>query len=302
MRIHNAFYKLLSTDGRIKLDNNSVMYQFWQSRRHERNGQGPTPTAIAAACGTTIYAAKKAVTRYRQGRAAVAQPKGLDTKSIRNIHNMVSQAWVDAIGLGYMEDNPTTFAKLPRAARRTAEAKKVPWTVEELGRWLVVALKDRFGAMWLLAATCGLRRSELAGVSRLLLDLDAGVLHLHDTRVVVNGRAQDSDGKSEAGWRTVSLDPYTVSELETYLTMLGEERKGFGLPYPTHGKLMVWENGKQLHPDTITRRFNRLVDEARRPADRVCYKFCYKRPPRVPSEGPFVLVAGTGFEPATSGL
>ena len=104
-----------------------------------------------------------------------------------------------------MDDNPTTFARLPRAARRTAKAKKVPWTVEELGRWLVVALKDRFGAMWLLAATCGLRRSELAGVSRLLLDLDAGLLHLHGTRVVVNGRAQDSDGKSEAGWRTVSL-------------------------------------------------------------------------------------------------
>jgi integrase len=164
-----------------------------------------------------------------------------------------------------MQDNPTTFAKLPRAARRTDKAKKVPWTVEELGRWLVVALRDRFGAMWLLAATCGLRRSELAGVSRLLLDLDAGLLHLHDTRVVVNGRAQDSDGKSEAGWRTVSLDPYTVSELETYLKMLGEERKGFGPTYPTHGKLMVWEDGKQLHPDTITRRFNRLVDEARVP-------------------------------------
>ncbi len=33
---------------------------------------------------------------------------------------------------------------------------------------------------------------------RSLLDLDNGVLVLEDTRVVVDGRAEDSDGKSAA--------------------------------------------------------------------------------------------------------
>ena len=44
--------------------------------------------------------------------------------------------------------------------------------------------------------------------------------------------------------------------------MLDEERAAFGADYPSHGKLMCLEDGRRLHPDTITRRFNRLVDRA----------------------------------------
>jgi integrase len=88
------------------------------------------------------------------------------------------------------------------------------------------------------------------------------VLHVRDTRVVVNGRAEDSDGKTDAGWRTISLDDFTFEELSRYIDMIHKEAKDFGKSYPKHGKLVVWLNGVRVHPDTITRRFNRLVDLA----------------------------------------
>jgi integrase len=44
--------------------------------------------------------------------------------------------------------------------------------------------------------------------------------------------------------------------------MLDEERVAFGSDYPDHGRLLCFEDGRLLHPDTITRRFNRLVDKA----------------------------------------
>jgi integrase len=44
--------------------------------------------------------------------------------------------------------------------------------------------------------------------------------------------------------------------------MLDEERAAFGDDYPDHSKLMCFEDGRMVHPDTITRRFNRLVDQA----------------------------------------
>jgi len=50
--------------------------------------------------------------------------------------------------------------------------------------------------------------------------------------------------------------------LRKHLTMLDEERKAFGEAYDPRGKLMCWETGKPLHPDTITSRFNLLVDRA----------------------------------------
>jgi len=43
------------------------------------------------------------------------------------------------------------------------------------------------------------------------LDLDARTLEIGDTLISVGGAAMESDGKSEAGCRTVSLDDFTVS-------------------------------------------------------------------------------------------
>lgn len=258
----NALYRHLLEQGRRKPDNNFSMYQHWKARQSERGGLGPTPTEIAAACGTSIHAAKKAVVRYRNGRATEPKPKGLERKSVKNIHNLISQALVDAIGWGYLTANPAINAKLPRESARHKKAKRVTWTMEQLAAWLRVAMKDRFGGMWVLAATTGMRRSELAGVERALLDLEKGQLDMHDTRVVVDGQAEDSDGKSDAGWRTVSLDSFTVDELTAYLQMIGKEREGFEGAYPSHGKIMVWPDGRRIHPDTVTRRFNRLVDIA----------------------------------------
>ncbi len=117
--------------------------------------------------------------------------------------------------------------------------------------------------MWLLGATTGMRRSELAGADRDLLDLDAATLSIADTRVVVGGQTVDSDGKTESGIRTISLDAFTIGLLRRYLAVLDAERETFGAGYhEDHNKLMRYEDGRRLHADTITRRFNRLVDLA----------------------------------------
>jgi len=76
------------------------------------------------------------------------------------------------------------------------------------------------------------------------------------------GRAQESDGKSAAGRRGISLDSFTCAKLRELLDLLASERRKFGKDYPSHGLLMVNELRRPLHPDTITTRFNRLVDRA----------------------------------------
>jgi integrase len=65
--------------------------------------------------------------------------------------------------------------------------------------------------MWVLAATTGMRRSELAHLDRDGLDLDAATLTIDDTRVVVAGRAEESDGKTARSSRTIALDATTVA-------------------------------------------------------------------------------------------
>lgn len=260
----NAFYRRLLEAGRVKPDGNGKMYEYWNARRHLRNGLGPTPTELSAACGTSYQAAKEAVCRYRRGRVPAEYSPGLKSKSVRNIHRLIHRAFDDAVAWDYLHFNPAQHASLPREPRRRrAKATPQPWSVQELAQWLRVAQRDRFAGMWLLAATTGMRRSELLGVRRESLDLDdAKTVALDDTLISVDGRAEESDGKSEAGERVISLDAFTVAALRKHLAMLDAERQEFGSAYADGGWLFVWPDGTRPHPDTVTDRFNRLVDAA----------------------------------------
>src|SRR5690242_5129159 len=104
-----------------------------------------------------------------------------------------------------------------------------------------------------------MRRSELAGAERELLDLDSATLEIADTRVVIDGKADESDGKTESGRRVISLDPLTVAYLRRHLAMLDTEKEAFGDSYHDAGWLVCHQDGRPVHPDTIIDRFNKLV-------------------------------------------
>ena len=57
---------------------------------------------------------------------------------------------------------------------------------------------------------------QLCGLHWSALDLDAGLLSVQETRVVVDGRAEASDGKSDSAGRLIALDPATVAALRAF--------------------------------------------------------------------------------------
>jgi integrase len=122
--------------------------------------------------------------------------------------------------------------------------------------------KTVFFALWVLEATSGMRRCELAGARRDLLDLDAGTLTIEVTRVVVDGRVIESDGKTENAQHVLALDPFTLAVLKAHVETLDRERRELGPDYQDHGVLFCWGDGKPPHPDTITRRFKKLAAAA----------------------------------------
>jgi len=102
-----------------------------------------------------------------------------------------------------------------------------------------------------------MRRCELAGARRDLLDLHAGTFAIEVTRVVVNGKVIESDGKTENAQHLLPLDPFTLAVLKSHLETLDRERGEFEPDYQDHGLLFCWENGRPPHPDTIRRRFKK---------------------------------------------
>ncbi len=76
-----------------------------------------------------------------------------------------------------------------------------------------------------------MRRCELAGALRDALDLEAGTLAVQLTRVVIDGRVVQSDGKTDSGWRVIALDPFTLAALAHQIEQLDAERAEYGPDY-----------------------------------------------------------------------
>lgn len=262
----SELYRRLLESGRRKRNTNTEMFQYW--RGHTRDGKAITAAELASAIGVSYSSGARALARYRSGR--VPNPDmgtGLSAKTIASVHIMLRAAFNDAASEAWklIPASPVPHATRPRVPR----ARQKTWKPAELTAFLRVAQQERLYAMWLMFATTGVRRSEIAGARIASLDLDTAELAVDTTRIVAAGRAQDSDGKTVHSNRTFALDPITARVLRGHLDMLARERAEHGDDYRDHGLLFCWPDGSQIYPDTITRQFNRLVDRADLPAIRL---------------------------------
>ncbi|HET7385314.1 MAG TPA: site-specific integrase [Nocardioidaceae bacterium] len=195
-------------------------------------------------------------------KGRVKRKGGLAPKTVQNVHRMVHRALRDAVKWDMLPRNVAEDASPPRARR----PRLVVWTPEQLGRFVDHVSEDRFHALWLLVATTGLRRGELAGLRRDDIDLQHGRITLSTTRVVVAGHAEESDTKTASGQRWLALDPTTLEALREYVIAWDKERSLLGQDTKL---LFVWPHGQPLHPDTITALFHKHCKAAGLPRIRL---------------------------------
>jgi hypothetical protein len=81
------------------------------------------------------------------------------------------------------------------------------------------------------------------------VDLNNGRITNSTTRVVVGGRAEDSDTKTHSSRRSVALDPMTLDALRSYVRLWDIEHAEF----QHQGTLLFcWPDGRPIHPETIS--------------------------------------------------
>jgi integrase len=148
---------------------------------------------------------------------------GLAPKTVRNIHGALHTALRDAVRWGYAR-NVAAAADLPKGM--TPEMRV--WSPEQLRAFLEHVQDDRLYAAWLLLATTGMRRGEVAGLRWVDVDLDAGRVSPRRPRVVVNFEVVVSEPKTAKGRRSLALDPATVASLREHRRRQLEERLAVG--------------------------------------------------------------------------
>lgn len=172
---------------------------------------------------------------------------GLSPRSVQLVHETLHRMFRDAVRWGYVQSNPVELVDSPKGP----PPRLAVWSAEELQRFLECAQLDRLYPAYFLAATTGMRRGEVLGLSWEDLHLEQKMLSV--TRTLIKDRDNQpvfSEPKTRAGRRNVFLDAATVEVLRQWPRHLGT------------GLVFYEEEGDPINPNNFTWRFNRLVKKA----------------------------------------
>ena len=163
------------------------------------------------------------------GLYADLERDGLSVSTRRLVHAVLGRALRDAERWGRVPRNVARMADPPSRDGSRAQA----WTASELRRFLDHVAGDRLAAMWRLAATTGMRRGEVAGLTWRTLDLEHARLSVEQQLVPTKGGASFGPPKSARSRRTIALDPVTVDMLGAHRETQLLERDFAGPPMLT---------------------------------------------------------------------
>jgi integrase len=191
---------------------------------------------------------------------------GLSQRTIVYTLGAVRQVFAYGVSTGLLPNNPAIDVKAPRR-KRGDKKPVVPWEATELLRFREKADRDSLAAGFRLTL-CGLRRSEVLGLSWDAVDLDAGTVRIEHSRVLIGkGETERDDPKSDASARTVefeTIQPGTVALLRALRKRQAQDRLSWGSAYANPDNLVVVDEiGNGVHPDAYTARFRALSKAAK---------------------------------------
>lgn len=189
---------------------------------------------------------------------------GLSSKTISNIHGIISKALNDAVRWDYLHANPAAGAQLPKTPRPEMAA----WTAQQAANFLNHHRNQPRHTIWQLVLTTGIRRGELCGLKWKHLDPTNHTITITETRVVAN-HVITSTPKTQAGHRTIHISQELVHAL-LKLQQHNNKRHQLMGQQPSNDNYIVEDNlGEPPHPETVTRWWNTDVATTNNPKIRL---------------------------------
>jgi integrase len=183
---------------------------------------------------------------------------GLAPGTLHVVHAVAHRAFGDAVRWGKLVRNPVDSADPPTTAGRRVQS----WTATELGKFLEHVPGDRLYALWRLAATTGMRRGELLGLTWRYLDLSAARVSVEQQLLPTRGSLTFGPPKSARSRRTVALDPETVETLRRHRDAQLLERDLAASAYGDLDLVFCNELGGPIHPDRLSAMFRKHRKDA----------------------------------------
>ena len=192
--------------------------------------------------------------------------RGLSARTVRYLHAVLSSALKQAVRWGMLARNPAELVELPRQVRKEMRAL----SPTEASEFLKAARADRWGVLFALALTTGMRPEEYLGLQWKDVDLKQGIVIVRRALVwrSVGGGWYFGEPKTTRSRRSIPLPASTLRALIAHRRQQAAERLKAGAAYQQHDLVFATPEGGPLAPRNLKRRHYRLIlERAKLPQD-----------------------------------
>jgi integrase len=186
----------------------------------------------------------------------------MSAATIRQIHAILSGAFAAAVRWEWIERNPATTAKLPKARPRTATSP-LPADVAKVIAAARASGQDLLGLYLWLAAVTGARRGELCALHWADLDFQRGVVRIAHSYSVAGGTKARKDTKTHQE-RSLAIDEITVTVLAERRQVLASELGKVGIELSPHSYVFSSDplGERPWNPDWVTHKVAEIARTA----------------------------------------
>lgn len=185
---------------------------------------------------------------------------GLSPSTVHKLHANINKFLNHAVSLGMIRDNPARRVTLPRKERPDVGRAYTAQQIQELFK---ILQGDPLELVVFLAATYGLRRSEVCGLRWSSVDFDAGLLRIDHTAVAINGEViRSNHTKSATSRRTLPMSDQVLEKLQAVQAEQDKLARELGNLWPNSGYVCLRPDGQPIDPTFVTHHFARMVKKS----------------------------------------
>ena len=186
---------------------------------------------------------------------------GLSARTVRYIHSVIHSALEQAVRRGLLARNVAKLVDLPRQERREMQVL----TPEQVPAFLTTAREDRWGPLWELLLTTGMRPAEALGLK--WTDVQDGEIVVQRSLVrLSDGSWHLKEPKTPRARRTIPISEGLARTLRTHRAVQASEQLEAGPTYKSHELVFATSNGSPLDWRVTARRhFTPILNRAQLP-------------------------------------
>ncbi|MED1202574.1 tyrosine-type recombinase/integrase [Heyndrickxia acidicola] len=188
--------------------------------------------------------------------------EGYSAAYIRHMHNLLRQAFEQAVKWELIKSNPVVNAKPPKVKN----PEKTTWNIEEVNRFLTTVKNKSYGIAYILAIFTGMRRGEILGLK--WEDITFGNKKIHIKRsvsYVQNKGLLVKEPKTSKSKRQISISEHVINQLKTHKEKQLFTKDNMGYKYEDNDFVITTENGKPINPRNLLRQFYEMMEKAQVP-------------------------------------